>query len=81
MIEKIWDKNLPDYDKNFDLISDNIWDAWREECNSKPLDLHNDAVKFERRFSYKPIIGESKNWKGLRFRNEGHYMLFLLEWA
>ena len=80
MIEKIWDKNLPTYDKNFDLISDQVWDVWREECNTKPAYIR-DSKKFTERFSYKPIIDEGNTWKGLRFRNKGHYLLFLLEWS
>ena len=82
MIKKYWNKEDPKYDKTFDKISDNTWEAWKCEQHAK-----NQSCKikddFEKQFHCKPISLSTceESWIGLEFENEGAYMLFMLEWS
>ena len=86
MIEKFW--NLREKDRNYDAIfqeaAGKMWGVWVEERNKEKYDLF-DEVKWEKLFRCSPIVADRQNdsriWTGLRFKDEGEYMLFLLEWG
>jgi hypothetical protein len=80
MIRKIWVERLPNYDRTFDLASDNLWAVWKEEMAKSIISPKNTSA-FKKRFNYKPIVNINGGWEGLIFKNKAEYMLFLLEWS
>ena len=86
MIEKIWNmkNNERGYDAIFEDASQKLWNDWVEERNKEKY-AKFDAVQWEKKFRCSPIVAEhpidGQIWIGLRFKDEGEYMLFLLEWG
>ena len=75
MIRKIWDRDYSEYDETFDRVTDTVWKA----CRSETMTLSYNA--FWEKYGDCSTITEDEKFIGLNFKNEGSYMLFLLEWA
>jgi len=82
VIEKYWSDTSPNYDKQFDRITDNMWSVWKTECNE--IGEHViDKPRFIKRFGYEPIenIHSPFAWQGLFFEDVAAYVLFMMEWS
>jgi hypothetical protein len=81
MIEKIWSKKFENYDEDFNNMSDKLWEVWIRERDDKGIGNYHHIHAFQRRFGCKIVLSEDGSWIGLKFKNKGEYMLFILEWS
>lgn len=80
MIRKSWNTKSKEYDSDFDIIGDKIWNIWYHECQENQQYIMN-VEAWKERFHTIPIIDNNSYWSGLIFKDEGAYLLFLLEWS
>ena len=88
MYKKYWNSDLPEYDEQFDRVSDNLWSYWKNLVFENPSLFktnttfpYKNAEVFYKTFGFKPILNKNRQFDGLEFKNKAQYMLFLMEWS